>query len=94
MTKRLKIGIALGISIAVILAVVVVGAAAGIGAWGGFGAPGIPHGLQGRSDCVSCHGDSGANPYPAWHAERSYDNGRCGDCHDADANADDKETGS
>lgn len=92
MTKRLKIGIALGISIAVILAVVVIGAAAGVGA--GFGAPGIPHGLQGRSDCVSCHGDGGANPYPAWHAERGYDNGRCGDCHDADANADDKETGS
>jgi hypothetical protein len=95
MTKRSKIGIALGVSIAVILAVVVIGAAAGIGAGIGFGAPGIPHDIQGRGDCVSCHGDVGADPYPSWHAERGYDNGRCADCHrSAEANADDKETGS
>lgn len=77
MSKKLKMGIALGITVVVILAVVVVG----VGVGTGLGAPGIPHQLQGRTGCATCHGQGSADPYPGWHADRKFDNGRCLSCH-------------
>jgi nitrate/TMAO reductase-like tetraheme cytochrome c subunit len=73
--RRLKIGVAVGIGIAVIVSVVVIGV--GIA----FRAPGIPHQTQGRENCISCHGQNTANPYPGWHLDEKFGNARCNDCH-------------
>ena len=43
------------------------------------GLPAIPHSLQGRDDCVMCHGESGIKPFPADHAGRTSD--QCQACH-------------
>lgn len=44
-------------------------------------APAIPHVLEGRKDCVSCHAQNGVKPYPKWHFKKQFDNGKCADCH-------------
>jgi hypothetical protein len=36
-------------------------------------APAIPHSLEGRADCLLCHGPTGVLPFPADHAGRSAD---------------------
>ncbi len=41
--------------------------------------PAIPHPLEGRDDCLSCHGPSGVKPTPSDHKGRT--NGVCRDCH-------------
>ena len=46
------------------------------------GAPAIPHSLQGRADCIGCHGSAGVRPYPKFHAEERFGNGRCTECHE------------
>ena len=43
----------------------------------------IPHSLEGRSDCLSCHATGTANPYPDGHAKKAYNNDRCTKCHKA-----------
>ncbi len=43
--------------------------------------PEIPHPIEGRSDCISCHGQNGVKSYPKFHAERGYDNDACTKCH-------------
>jgi hypothetical protein len=44
------------------------------------GAPSIPHGLDGRADCLSCHGTgTGAPRVPSDHAGRTND--QCQGCH-------------
>ncbi len=47
----------------------------------GCAAPPVPHSIQGRSDCLSCHGQNGVKPYPAWHAERALSADVCSTCH-------------
>lgn len=42
-------------------------------------APGIPHSLEGRGDCLLCHSESGVKPVPADHAGRT--NESCQLCH-------------
>ncbi len=44
--------------------------------------PAVPHSLEARSDCLSCHGQNGVKPYPAWHAERGLGNDLCAKCHE------------
>jgi len=39
----------------------------------------IPHPLEGRDDCLQCHGESAFNPFPADHSGRSNDT--CTTCH-------------
>jgi hypothetical protein len=73
--------LALVAGIAVLVIVLAIGVAVAIGAGAGFGAPGIPHSTQGRSDCLSCHGQGTTNPYPGWHADKKFDDGRCQSCH-------------
>jgi hypothetical protein len=51
-------------------------------------APAMPHSFEGRSDCISCHGPKGVEPYTSWHAERGLDNGNCATCHQLAANID------
>ncbi|MCL5256496.1 MAG: cytochrome c3 family protein [Chloroflexi bacterium] len=41
--------------------------------------PPIPHSLDGRSNCVSCHGEGGTLPMPADHQGRT--NSTCQSCH-------------
>jgi hypothetical protein len=43
------------------------------------GAPAIPHSLEGRDDCLVCHGPNGVRPFPADHANRGNDT--CTGCH-------------
>jgi nitrate/TMAO reductase-like tetraheme cytochrome c subunit len=43
------------------------------------GPPAIPHALEGRGDCVACHGPDGIQPFPADHAGRTSDT--CQACH-------------
>ncbi len=43
------------------------------------GPPAIPHPLEGRDDCVMCHGEGGLKPFPADHAGRTSD--ICTTCH-------------
>ncbi len=43
------------------------------------GPPVIPHTLEGRDDCLMCHGESGVVPFPADHAGRTVD--ICTACH-------------
>jgi predicted CXXCH cytochrome family protein len=42
-------------------------------------APAIPHSLEGRADCLVCHGPDGVRPFPADHAGRGNDT--CTGCH-------------
>ncbi len=49
----------------------------------GCATPPVPHLIQGRSDCLSCHGQNGVKPYPAWHAERALSTDVCTTCHKA-----------
>jgi hypothetical protein len=46
-------------------------------------APSIPHSVQAQKDCITCHGNNGIKPYPAWHAKRGYKNDDCSGCHDS-----------
>jgi nitrate/TMAO reductase-like tetraheme cytochrome c subunit len=43
------------------------------------GPPAVPHALEGRDDCLACHGENGFKPYPADHAGRP--NETCLGCH-------------
>lgn len=43
--------------------------------------PPIPHSIEGRADCISCHGQNGVKPYPQWHAKRDFGNNKCTNCH-------------
>ena len=43
------------------------------------GPPAIPHTLEGRDDCLMCHGETGIKPFPADHAGRTNDT--CTACH-------------
>ena len=43
------------------------------------GLPVIPHTLEGRDDCLVCHGESAFKPFPADHAGRTKDT--CTTCH-------------
>jgi mono/diheme cytochrome c family protein len=43
------------------------------------GPPTIPHTLEGRADCLACHGLDGIKPFPADHAGRTSDT--CQACH-------------
>ena len=43
------------------------------------GIPGVPHPLEGRDDCVLCHGENGVKPFPADHTGRTSD--MCLQCH-------------
>ncbi len=43
------------------------------------GIPAVPHPLEGREDCVLCHGEGGVKPYPADHVGRTSDT--CLQCH-------------
>ena len=45
------------------------------------GPPAIPHSLEGRSDCLVCHGADGIKPFPADHAGRTKET--CTACHRA-----------
>jgi nitrate/TMAO reductase-like tetraheme cytochrome c subunit len=47
------------------------------------GVPGIPHALEGREDCLVCHGAGGVKPYPADHAGRTKE--MCTGCHQMQA---------
>jgi hypothetical protein len=47
----------------------------------GCAAPAIPHATEGRSDCLSCHGQTSVKPYPQWHAERALSSESCAACH-------------
>ncbi len=52
--------------------------------------PAVPHPIEGRGDCISCHGTNGVKPYPQWHAERTSEvrgNDTCMNCHKLAANA-------
>ncbi len=49
--------------------------------------PAIPHPIEGRGDCTSCHGQNGVKPYPQWHAERGLGNDACARCHELTVNA-------
>ena len=42
--------------------------------------PGVPHSLEGRSECIACHGPAGFKPFPADHAGRAGD--LCLACHE------------
>lgn len=46
---------------------------------GSGGLPGVPHPVEGREDCLLCHGEGGVKPYPADHAGRTSDT--CLQCH-------------
>lgn len=43
--------------------------------------PQIPHPIEGRNDCVACHGQNGVKPYPEDHAKRQRGNDTCLNCH-------------
>jgi hypothetical protein len=45
-------------------------------------APSIPHSVESRKECITCHGSNAAKPYPAWHASRGYTNDDCSSCHE------------
>ncbi len=44
--------------------------------------PAIPHAIDAKRDCLSCHALTKPHPYPAWHATHGFDNDECGHCHD------------
>jgi hypothetical protein len=72
---RLKVGIAIAIT------VVVLSTAAVVAKSMFFTPPGIPHTVNGRGDCLSCHGQNAVKPYPDWHDKDGYDNSDCTSCH-------------
>ncbi len=43
------------------------------------GPPAITHPLEGRDDCLMCHGEAGVKPVPADHTGRTNDT--CATCH-------------
>lgn len=43
--------------------------------------PAIPHELDGRADCTSCHGTDGVKPFPKFHEKEGFTNDTCLDCH-------------
>jgi hypothetical protein len=45
--------------------------------------PVIPHSLEGRADCVSCHGQVEGIPYPDGHARKALNSDSCTGCHEA-----------
>ncbi len=47
--------------------------------------PAMTHSIDGKVDCVSCHGLNGVKPYPKFHADRGYTNSVCTSCHRATA---------
>jgi hypothetical protein len=47
----------------------------------GCSGPAVTHSVEGRTDCLSCHGQNGVKPYPKWHAERALGNDACATCH-------------
>ncbi len=49
--------------------------------------PAIPHQIEGRVDCISCHGPNGVKPYPKFHEDRAYENADCTSCHKVAAGA-------
>jgi len=46
-----------------------------------FYPPSIPHSVESRKECVTCHDLNGVKPYPSWHATRGYRNTDCTTCH-------------
>jgi len=44
--------------------------------------PAIPHSIERRKDCISCHALDGIRPYPKWHAKRGFGNEVCLNCHE------------
>lgn len=48
--------------------------------------PAIPHSIDGRDDCISCHGQNKVKPFPQWHAKRNLGNDNCKNCHDVKIN--------
>jgi len=46
-----------------------------------FRAPSIPHPIEGKQKCVTCHAAKAIKPFPAWHEKRGYTNDDCSDCH-------------
>lgn len=56
------------------------------------GSPGeVPHPLEGRDDCLLCHGLDGAEPFPADHEERAVDT--CLACHPIAVSAETEQPG-
>lgn len=49
-------------------------------------APRIPHTVEARTECITCHGNDGVKPYPAWHAKKGYKNDECSSCHSPKSN--------
>ncbi len=41
----------------------------------------IPHAIEDKKDCISCHGLTGVKPYPNSHAKREEKNEDCVKCH-------------
>jgi hypothetical protein len=62
---------------ALLLLGVVIAAAAAVAAC----EPAVPHAIEGRADCISCHGTDAVKPYPKFHADRGYANSVCTNCH-------------
>jgi len=49
--------------------------------------PVIPHSIDERKDCLSCHNLTGIKPYPNWHFKREYKNDVCTNCHELKINS-------
>jgi len=45
-------------------------------------APSIPHTLEGRAGCITCHGQNAVKPFPNWHQKDGFGNDACAGCHD------------
>jgi len=56
--------------------------------------PAIPHSIEGRPDCISCHSQNGVKPYPEWHAKRELGNDACASCHSLKTANEDEARGS
>lgn len=69
--------LALGMGVAGAILALVIGLA--VVAQPAFAQPAVPHSLDGRSDCLSCHGPDKMKPQPADHAGRP--NESCLACH-------------
>jgi len=46
-----------------------------------FRIPSIPHSLEGKKKCITCHSRQGMVPYPKWHEKHGYGNDDCTGCH-------------
>ncbi len=51
-------------------------------------APAVPHAIEERKDCISCHAQNGVKPYPEWHATKQYGNDQCANCHKSKTKSD------